>query len=100
MVHNLELKTLKIGSFNCQGIKDKIEDIIFEKELNNHDIFAVSETWLSNKEKISVNGYKFFPICRDKELGKIRGGIGWFVRDDLRKWVKILYNISSENFLW
>ena len=98
--NTLGLKKIKIGSFNCQGIKDKIEDLVFEKELNNHDLFAVSETWLSNEDKISVNGYKFFPVCREKELGKIRGGVGWFVREDLRKWIKILYNISSENFLW
>ena len=99
-VNALGLKKLRIGSFNCQGIKGKFEDPIFEKELNEHDIFAVSETWLSNEDKISMEGYKFFPVCREKELGKIRGGIGWFVREDLRKWIKILYNISSENFIW
>ena len=96
----LSLKKLKIGSFNCQGIQNKVEDLVFQSELKQHDILAVNETWLSNEKNININGYKFFPVCRKKELGNIRGGIGWFIREDLRKWIKILYNMSTENFLW
>ena len=96
----LYLEKVKIGSFNCQGIQNKIEDFIFQRELRQYDIFAVNETWLSNGTDININGYKFFPLCRKKELGKTKGGIGWFIREDLRKWIKILYNISDENFLW
>ena len=39
-------------------------------------------------------------VLKVTNLGKIKGGIGWFIREDLRKWVKILYNISDEKFLW
>ena len=28
------------------------------------------------------------------------GGIGWFIREDLRKWIKIMFEMSNENFLW
>ena len=97
----LKLKDLKIGSVNCQGIKNKIDDLVFQNEIKQHDIFAVNETWLSKEKTINIiNGYKFFPLCRGKELGNIRGGIGWFIREDLRNYIKILYSISTENFLW
>ena len=35
-----------------------------------------------------------------KRWGENRGGIGWFIREDLRKWIKIMFEMSNENFLW
>ena len=73
---------------------------MFEDEVKQY-MFAVNETWLSNENKnIHIEGYKFFPLCRGKEMGKNRGGIGWFIREDLRKWIKIMFEMSNENFLW
>lgn len=51
----LYLEKVKIGSFNCQGIQNKIEDFIFQRELRQYDIFAVNETWLSNGTDININ---------------------------------------------
>ena len=97
----LHLKRLKIGSFNCQGIKTKIEDPVFRDEIKKFDMFAVNETWITKENKnIFIENYKFFPASRNKEMGKIRGGIGWFVYEKLRKWIKIMYDISNETFLW
>ena len=93
---------LRIGAFNCQGIKWKIEDPNFVKEVEKCDIFGVSETWICTNESKTINipGYKFYPFCRKKENGRSRGGIGWFIKDNLRKGIKLLYNISNENFMW
>ena len=74
---------------------------MFVEEIKQYTMFAVSEIWISKEDKnISIDGYKFYPFCREKKLNKVRGGVGWFVREDLRKWIKIMYEISNENFLW
>ena len=58
-------------------------------------MFAVNETWITKENKnIFIENYKFFPASRNKEtVGKIRGGIGWFVYEKLRKWIKIMYDM-------
>ena len=71
--NDLKLKLLKIGCLNCQGIINKVDDPMFEDEVKQYDMFAVNGTWLSNENKnIHIEGYKFFPLCRGKEMGKNR----------------------------
>ena len=92
---------IKIGALNCQGIKEKYENPNFVDIITPCDIFGVSETWIGNEEnKINIPGYKFYQICRKKEKGATRGGIGIFIREEQKKWIKVLYNISNENCLW
>ncbi len=92
---------LRVGGFNCQGIKDKIEDPSFIKDLSKYDIFGVCETWLSSSnENFSVPNYKFYPLSRQKEKEQSRGGVGWFVKEPLKKFIKILYEISNENMFF
>ena len=95
-------KNLKIGSLNCQGLKNKFDLPEFIKEVSSHDIFGVNEIWLENSEakEVSITGYKFYPVCRSKEKGPIKGGVGVFVKEEKRRWVKILYDISNEYCLW
>ena len=64
------------------------------------DIFGVSETWLKNTDVISLPGFKFYPINRKVAKGAARGGIGIFIRNEIKKHVKIRQELSDENFLW
>lgn len=64
------------------------------------DVFGVSETWLKNTDSISLPGYKFYPINRKVSKGAARGGVGIFIRNEIRKHVKICKELSNENFLW
>ena len=71
-------KHLNIGSLNCQGLKGKYELPEFIGEVSAHDIFGVSEIWLENSDIKNINlpGYKFYPFCRKKEKGPLKGGLG------------------------
>ena len=93
-------KTLRIGAFNCQGMRDKVDYPDFLKLVSDTDIFGVSETWLREDDDISLPGYKFYPLNRKKEKGASRGGIGVFIKNEVKKHIKVRYDLSSENFLW
>ena len=94
------MEKLKIGALNCQGIKGKIDDPEFIKSIMTEDIFGVSETWLHENDKIAIPGFKFYPINRKKEKGATRGGIGLFIKEELKKFIKVRYDLSNENILW
>ena len=89
-----------VGGFNCQGIMDKIEDPIFINDMLKYDIVGVCETWLNkSNENVVLPEYKFYPLSRKKENDQSRGGVGWFIRNSLKRYIKILYDISNEVFL-
>ena len=75
-------KNFMIGALNCQGLKTKYEMPEFIEEVSGYDIFGVSEIWMEDLEKSNINipGYKFYPVCRSKEKGPIKGGVGVFAQ--------------------
>ena len=95
-------KTFSIGSLNCQGLKSKYELPEFVSDVSSYEIFGVSEIWLEQHETINIEipGYKFYAKCRSKEVGPIKGGVGVFVKEEKRRGIKILYDISNEYCLW
>ena len=82
---------LNIGALNCQGLKGKYELPELINEVSAHELFGVSEIWLENSEtkNINITGYKFYPFCRNKEKGPMKGGVGVFVKEDKRIGIKI-----------
>ena len=91
---------LVIGALNFHGITDKLDDPSVIELISKCDIFSASETWLGENDAIKVPGYKFFPIHRKNNKGPQKGGIGVFVKESIRKYVKIRYDLSCENVLW
>ncbi len=93
---------LKVGALNCQGLKDKVDYPEFLKLVEKNDIFGVTETWLGDGDvdQITLPGYKFYPMNRNKERGIQRGSIGLFIKHNIKKYVKIRHDLSNENFLW
>ena len=51
-------------------------------------------------DTIQVPGYHFYPINRNNPEGAARGGVGIFIRHEIKKYIKIRPDISNENFLW
>ena len=98
---NKVISHFRIGAFNCQGLNDKIEDLSFIKDVSKYDIFGVCETWLDkDNDSLKIPDYKFYPLSRKKENLQSRGGVGWFVKESLRKYIKILYEMSNENMFF
>ena len=92
---------LRIGALNCQGLRDKVDYSNFLQLIKEADIFGLSETWLRDKDdSISLPGYSFNHMPRKINKGPARGGVGIFIRNEVKKHVKIKRDISNENFLW
>ena len=81
-------------------VKEKIAFPELGELISKNDIFGVSETWLNEKDKINLPGYNFYPMSRKKEKGASRGGVGVFIKNEIKKHIKIRYDLSCENFLW
>ena len=94
------MSKLKIAALNCQGIKEKIDTPQIYRLISTEDIFGVSETWLRDQDQITFPGFKFYPFNRKKEKGTTRGGIGIFIREEIKSFVKVRYDLSCENILW
>ena len=81
-------------------MKDKIDYPEFLDLVSGTDIFGVSETWLKDKDEIDIPNFEFYPLNRKINKGPTRGGIGVFIRSEIKKYVKIRYDLSDETFLW
>ena len=91
---------IHIGSLNCHGLLDKLDCPNVIDLISKHDIFCVCETWIREEDQVYIPGFEYFPLNRKKCKGPIKGGIGLFIRDNLRDFIKIRYDISSEIILW
>ena len=91
-----------IGALNCQGLIDKVDQTNFLQLSEDFDIFGVSETWLKTQGNngVALPDFSFYHISRKVKKGPVRGGVGVFIRNHLKKYVKVRYDISTENFLW
>ena len=96
---------VQIGALNCHGLEEKIDTPEILNLIEQTDIFGVSETWLKgSREKtsndMSLPGFSFYPYNRKYVKGSPRGGVGIFVRNEIKTNVKIRYDLSSENVIW
>ena len=98
------MNSFRIGTLNCQGLKGKYELPEFREMVERCLIFGVCETWLKKdkdeKSSINIPGYNFYACSRVAEKGSSRGGVGVFIKEEYKKHIKILLDISTENYLW
>ena len=94
------MNTLKIGMLNCQGIKGKFQTPEFLNMIKSEDILGVCETWLGKKEPIKVPGFNYYPLNRKREKGVTKGGLGVFIKHEVKEHVTVRYDLSSEIILW
>ena len=90
--------SLKIGAFNCHGLKEKVDYPDFLKLAQKMDILGVSETWLNDSDSIKLPGFQYYPINRKVSKGPQKGGVGIFIKNEIRKHVKLCEELSNENF--
>ena len=77
-------KGIKIAHINVRSLYPKIDEIRLIVKDNNLDIFAVSETWLSDaipNGLIDINGYTIF---RRDRIGGIGGGVALYIRTTIQ----------------
>ena len=105
---------LRIGSWNIQGgLSDKCCNFDFISVVNNFDIICIQETWLSNRQKCSINGYNYFRSDRGdrhKCSKRAAGGVVTFFKSKFKNgiskctskisdfmWIKLDKNVFSLN---
>lgn len=77
------MQNLNIGHVNIRSITSNFMSLKDTIVNNNYDIFAVSETWLSNRidnEHIAIDNYKFVRSDRSSR----GGGVGLYIKDYLK----------------
>lgn len=81
---------LKILGWNIHGIRNKLEDDLLIKYVNNYDFVFLTETWLNNN--IEIDGYYCYSKNRLKQklIGRPSGGITLITKPEFRKGLKIL----------
>ena len=90
----------KVGNFNVNGnLFDKLCRINELQELiKSFDIFCCQESWLTEEQSLSVEGYKIFKSNRPKHKAARRasGGVVLFVKDCLVKGVQKICSKSVD----
>ena len=93
------LKYLKFGSLNVNGLKNRLNYPEFVEFIEKHDIFCVLETHLNDSDIVDIDGYVFFAKHRSQVYKRKSGGIGIYVRENIALFVNILEN-DTEYTLW
>ena len=52
----LPKKYLKFASFNVEGLRSKLDDNNFKREISKHDFITLVETWLPPDEQVHFEG--------------------------------------------
>jgi exonuclease III len=85
---------ISIIHINAQSIKNKMDKLLIEAE--NHDIIAITETWLHEgvkDEELELDGFHTI-IRRDRETDR-HGGVAIYCKTNLA--VKPRHDIHTEN---
>lgn len=99
--------SLSIASWNVHGLWSIHQDPLFLDSINNFDILALSETWLSPsqcevvKNNLEQSGYDVTnkPWPRKPKAIHHPGGITILIKKDILKGVSIIDNVN-QNFIW
>ena len=93
-------KNLSVGLWNARSINTKVATVCADMAENKIDIFALTETWLSEKQQCVVNqirsalpGYKIHQCSGSGWKG---GGVGVIIRQDLK--VKVNSSVKFTSF--
>ena len=92
---------MKIGYWNINGVKHKVDDEDFIDIVNKYDILALGETWLTPEDNLQIDGYYCYSSCRNKSAGSkfYSGGIVFLVKDEIKHVVKII-DYKSDFMVW
>lgn len=74
---------IKIAFNNVRGCKSKKYDINRFVDSNHINVLGMAETFLKDKENISIQGYNWIGKNRPTDIKKSQGGIGFLIKDNI-----------------
>lgn len=89
---------MKIAHFNMRSMVPKIEFLRRVVSVNDYDIIAITETWLTNNisnNTVSIDNYKFYRLDRSGR----GGGVGLYVKNNICS-QKIEIQVQCSEQLW
>ena len=99
----MTIKGLKLLSLNVRSLYANLNEM--NARFNDFDVLCFCETWLNasyNDQLINMQGFKIYRLDREKgdsrnKSGKLKrgGGLIFYVKKDLAKYVTIIERISS-----
>ena len=91
---------LKFCFWNIGGLKDKLEDDMFLSEIKQNDIVLLAETHVGHNQKIILEGFHCFQVCRPVSgNGRFYGGLAVLIKSHIRPYISILQN-TNKDFQW
>ena len=103
---SLTKKLIKMGFWNIEGLNihsedSKLNDLDFVNVVKQHDIFALSETHIGEKDVVSIDGYGCMKICRplNKQVNRYFGGLVILYKTDLKPGIKFLEH-KNNDYIW
>lgn len=90
----------KLGHLNVRSLYPKIDQLDHVIHKGEYDIFAISETWLTDSHhdsELKVNGYNIF---RKDRLGSRGGGVCLYIKDDLEFKLRDDLTFQNVEALW
>ena len=92
-------RTLQIVFWNINGLnQDKLSDMILGKLLKNYDIILLCETWASENDDFTLEGYDYFNYPRrycHPKCKRDSGGLGIFIKSSLKHGIKTWRNTDD-----
>lgn len=98
---NITVDSISIAAWNICGIKNKIDDPDFMRELLPHDVIILGETFSEN-DALHIEGYKCKNIFRNKKHKKAKrfsGGISVLTKTNISKFITPV-KTTAEHFIW
>ncbi|VDI75921.1 Hypothetical predicted protein [Mytilus galloprovincialis] len=97
--NNLKICYWNIGGINTHNM-NKLEDHLFVQEIKEYDVVILAETHIGYDVNLHVEGFNYFPVCRNISTnGRYYGGLGIFRRTSLKDHIKIIPGLSKD-FQW
>ena len=99
--NSVQFSDLKMGFWNIGGLVskniNKLEDDLFLAEIQQHDVICLAETHIGNDQKIAVEGYHCYTVCRPKSKNNRHfGGLAILTKKDIKQFVSILPNTHKD----
>ena len=106
MVNNYLPKLLSVGSWNIEGLYEKVNGIntckldeeTFQIALKKFDILCIQETHISKEQVNKINeNYVAIPHCRGKSKNnRYFGGMLLFIKKTIRKGIKTIQGFDQD----
>jgi hypothetical protein len=83
---------------NVCGIKNRVNFPDFVELISKYDVFCCTECKIISYDELCIDNYTFLKQPRKQAFLRRSGGLGFFVKDELLKYVEVIESKSDYVF--